>query len=502
MARAVLRKRIREDAELDKYFDLLRSAAPEESTDFCRGIAVTAPHCDTETMDEIAAYAASWGHLPADGDAEAVRGRLLAKSCLMTEVIGPDDPRAGGTAKQAAGYGTPAPDPGYEQLPVHVGYDDLTEDEKASVGVDQQISPVAYIRAEQNWTVGKNGAPGLGTAAQAMRLIGADWAIWPPFDAPPDRDGHDVNVVIVDEGFNLDYLRSILPGVDYGGGFIDRDPRRPLPGRFVDPFHPAPGWHANMIARNILRIAPRARIFDAPVLPHRVSDIDAFTYDVQELYIGILKARLTGPWRNQPWILVNAWSVADTIEEWDTPVPPAKHYSNGDEHPLNILTQVLGNFFDIVFAAGNFGEFEPAQFSGIYDRGPERSIRGSNALSNVLTVGACTTTGDWVGASSQGDGPEALKYGRPGSNKPDLCAPAWFSEDADPATVSSGTSAACGVAAGVLAALRTTDRTSTPQQLFDALKAAAVRPDGTGWNNRTGMGILRVPTASASASVA
>lgn len=500
-ARAILRKRIREDKNLDQFFDLEKSGSTEEALSFCKGIAKAEPVTEKTSTDEIAAFAPTWGFLPEKGDTEEVRSRLVAKACLMTEVISEADPRATGkvATKQAA---TDSPPP-EEELSIHVGYDDLTDEEKASVGVDQKIAPVAYVRAASYWTAGKNGAPALGTATQAMRLIGADWVSgWPPFDAPTDKDGHDVNIVIVDEGFNIDYLRSILPTVDFAGGFIDRDRRRPLPGQFVDPFHPAPNWHANMIARNILRIAPRARIFDAPILPHRVSDIEAFTDDVYELYIGILKARLKGPWRNQPWILVNAWSVADTIEEWDTPVPPAKHYSNGPEHPLNILMQLMGNFFDIVFAAGNYGEFDPAQFTGIYDRGPERSIRGSNALSNVLTVGACDTTGNWVGASSQGDGPQALKYGRPNAGKPDLCVPSWFAEDADPAQVSNGTSAACGVMAGVLASLRTTDHSSTPRQLFDTLKAEADRPHGSGWNDRTGMGILRLPQSGGCASAA
>lgn len=498
-ARTVLRKRIIDGEELQKVLDTQESA-PEKALDMCRGIAVPKARTRTETLEDIAREAPTWGLLEPDGDPDKVRAGLVSTSCLLTRVLGPKDKRESeSSAKQT--YREDAGTSYLDEL-FEVDFDSLTKDELNSLGIDQPISPVSdYFRSRQNWTSGKNGAGGFGDATQAMRLIGADWVGWPQFQAPVGQDGAGVNVVIIDEGFNLDYLRQIVPNLDYGGGFIDRNRRRPLPGKYVNPFEPPQAWHGNMIARNILRIAPKVRLFDAPVLPSQVSDVNAFTYDVEQLYIGILREALRRRNRGEAWVLVNAWSVANTIEEWDSPAPPAFRYTDGPLHPLNLLMQLMGFKFDIVFAAGNYGTFEPATHSGIYDRGPERAIRGSNALSNVLCVGACDFTGNWVGASSQGDGPQALKYDEPCEGKPDLVAPSWFAEPGDPGTISSGTSASCAVAAGVVASLRTSDTSTPPRKLFQQLRDTAARPDGQGWNDRTGMGILQVPQQAMATSV-
>jgi hypothetical protein len=58
--------------------------------------------------------------------------------------------------------------------------------------------------------------------------------------------------------------------------------------------------------------------------------------------------------------------------------------------------------------------------------------------------------GIWIGYSSQGPGQSNLSTG-----KPDVCAPSGFAEDHDRFAGNIGTSAACGVMAGVVAALRT-----------------------------------------------
>ncbi|MHA3977857.1 S8/S53 family peptidase [Halovulum sp. GXIMD14794] len=500
--RTVLRKRIIDEGDLQEVLDT-QDKDPEKALGLCRGFARPKARSRDDALEDIAREAPTWGYLQPEGDPEKVRAGLVSPSCLLTRVLGPKDKRTSGkTADPSPDQKSPETvDTDYLEELFEVEFDSLTDEEQRSLGVDQPISPVdAYFRARQYWTTGKNGAPGFGDATQAMRLIGADWVGWPEFQAPAGQDGDGVNVVIVDEGFNLDYLRQVVPGLNYGGGFIDRNRRRPLPGKYVNPFEAPQNSHGNMIARNILRIAPKVRLFDAPVLPSQVTDIDAYTYDVEQLYIGILREALFGPYAGQPWVLVNAWSVANTIEEWDSPAPPAFRYSDGPLHPLNLLMQLMGFRFDIVFAAGNYGEFDPATLSGIYDRGPERSIRGSNALSNVLCVGACDMTGNWAGASSQGDGPQALKYDERCEGKPDLVTPSWFAEPGDPGTVSTGTSASCAVAAGVVAALRTRDPGTPPRQLFQHLRDTALRPDGEGWNNRTGMGILQVPQQAMAAS--
>lgn len=95
-ARAILRKRIREDKNLDQFFDLEKSGSTEEALSFCKGIAKAEPVTEKTSTDEIAAFAPTWGFLPEKGDTEEVRSRLVAKACLMTEVISEADPRATG----------------------------------------------------------------------------------------------------------------------------------------------------------------------------------------------------------------------------------------------------------------------------------------------------------------------------------------------------------------------------------------------------------------------
>jgi hypothetical protein len=157
-------------------------------------------------------------------------------------------------------------------------------------------------------------------------------------------------------------------------------------------------------------------------------------------------------------------------------------------HPLNtLMSTATGQGIDIVFGAGNCGEFSTSGRCGQKDRGEGRSIWGANAHPQVLTVGAVSANAEWLGYSSQGPAP----WG--GAQKPDICAPSHFSEDNDPAVVNSGTSAATALAAGVIAAIRGAPRWSpdqlSPAALKDKINAAARGPNGT-WNSRMGNGML------------
>ncbi|MEO0914742.1 MAG: S8/S53 family peptidase [Pseudomonadota bacterium] len=145
--------------------------------------------------------------------------------------------------------------------------------------------------------------------------------------------------------------------------------------------------------------------------------------------------------------------------------------------------------FDMIFAAGNFGAFGPDNAAGVYDRGNGRSIKGTNALPEVLTVGAVTTHGEWIGNASHGAGPASFTGGAL-NRKPDVAAPSWFCENDDPGLICSGTSASCGVAAGMVAALRTVYRTEPPAEIFEMIRKGARQPTHDGWNGRTGFGVI------------
>ena len=86
------------------------------------------------------------------------------------------------------------------------------------------------------------------------------------------------------------------------------------------------------------------------------------------------------------------------------------------------------------------------------------------------------------------------------SAKPDITAYTHFlgSRYAGGSVPDNGTSTACPVAAGCVAALRSAlpHASLSPRDLAREMRADAKRRAGTGWNRNTGHGIVR-PTATA-----
>ncbi|WP_118138731.1 S8 family serine peptidase [Oceanicella sp. SM1341] len=424
------------------------------------------------TADGAPASPQAWTLVGPGESAEAARAGLARRAERRTDLVTPQIRRsATGLPQRALAPGEIAD--GSAALPI------LSMDSMAHAA---------------HWSSAKAGQSAFGTAREAMRAIGAPWAAAAPFRPEPGLDGEGVNVVIVDEGLTESYLRSLVPGLNFMGGLVDLTAGRADPGRFSRARGAAHSWHGNMIARNILRIAPRVKLWDAPLLPDRVADIPAFTDDADDLLEGLEAAVDARGGAAEPWVVVNAWAVADSIMERDLPLPPGRRYTDGRQNEFNEQVAGMAARFDFVFAAGNFGTFAPDSFAGLYDCGPGRSIKGANALPEVLCVGATTVQGDWVGASSMGPGPAALAGGAE-NRKPDLCAPSWFSEPDDRGQLSTGTSAAAAVAAGLVAALRTTERTMPSAELFARLRDHALRPRGTGWDARMGHGLLCRPGA-------
>jgi hypothetical protein len=306
--------------------------------------------------------------------------------------------------------------------------------------------------------------------------------------------GHNVNVVIIDEGLD----KALIAPQNWGGGldhYIDAD--------LVLPAGTAPRTsHGMMIARSILDLAPQAVLYDVPVIPAFIESFPFFISDVQSAYASLIheirNRRNLLQWSG-PWVLVNAWGIFDTSAD------PSGSYTMNTEpqgHPLiNLVTRTVeDDHLDIVFGAGNCGQFCPEQQCGGGDRGPGRSIWGANAHPLVLTAGAVRSDETWVGFSSQGPGPELLA-----TQKPDLCAPSQFCETNDANSQSTGSSASCAMTAGIVAALRSNpdwDQTNVPPQaLKAALMQSARKPNGPpGWDNRMGFGIIDAGAAIASLS--
>jgi hypothetical protein len=296
-----------------------------------------------------------------------------------------------------------------------------------------------------------------------------------------------VNVVIIDQGLNKQAIQAINPQ-NWGGGL---GPNSGLALRTS---------HGMMVARNILDLAPGAVLYDVPLIPPRITSIPAFISTAQVVYkillVLIALLRLQPRWSG-PWILVNAWSIYDR----STDLPPFGSYTENKHfggHPMiNLVTRaVQHSHLDVVFAAGNCGEFCPSQRCGGLDRGPGHSIWGANAHPLVITAGAVLTDETWLGYSSQGPGPVALA-----TQKPDFCAPSQFCETNDASVLNSGTSAACAMTAGVLAALRSNPAwdqfTVTPATMKAALITSARKTLGPAWNERLGYGILDAAKAIA-----
>jgi subtilisin family serine protease len=322
-----------------------------------------------------------------------------------------------------------------------------------------------------------------GDREQAGRLIAA-----PYLKARNDATGEGVNVVVVDQG--VDAAR--IP--NFGGGW--QKPGGPAPGTTKN-------GHGAMLVRNVLDIAPNATIFDFPLITGIIPGSRAFLSDAHAAYLQMLgdiaTLQQSERWQG-PWVFLNAWAIFDRRTEW-----PRGDHTADSQHALNLVIEAtVDRHFDVVFCAGNCGQFCPMQLCGEHDRGPGHSILGANSHPKVLTVGAVRVDGTWLGYSSQGPGqfdPAVQESPDRAQRKPDLCAPSQFGEVDDSYTSNTGTSAASAVAAGAVAALRSRwGYDFTPAELKNILMDTARKTEGAHWNGRLGHGILDLDRAYQKAS--
>jgi hypothetical protein len=333
-----------------------------------------------------------------------------------------------------------------------------------------------------------------GTRAAARGLIGADLLGQPPLS------GREVNVVVIDRGLNQQEIEDRFGVGRYGGGWpFTPQPGDPRPSQLPGQTSVEDAAHGLMIARNILDIAPEAVIWDLPLLPPRITNIPLFLSEANAAFIAMLN---DVDQRGGSWILTNAWAVFDRQSE-----TPLGSYTENLPSPTTLhpftqeIADAIDHKHDVIFCAGNCGEFCPDPRCGPADRGAGRSIWGANSYYRVLTVSAARTDGAWIGYSSQGPGqPNLSSPTHPGfSQKPDLCAPSGFREDGDAHRINTGTSAASGITAGVVAALRSKwpPQAIKPEILNLILNATARQPLPGSWNQRFGNGLLNIPQALA-----
>jgi hypothetical protein len=302
-------------------------------------------------------------------------------------------------------------------------------------------------------------------------------------------DGTNVAIAVMDTGINLNHLTaSIGPTVrlDVANSWTPPGGTT-LPGRY-------PVEHGTMCAFDALIAAPNATLLDYPMLKGSTpggnitgsslsAAVLAFSHILANWAVAFAQG---GPQRYSALVINNSWGIYHP--SWDFPPNHPGRYCDNPNHPFHIIIGALVNTgADILFAAGNCGAQCPS--SHCQNRTTD-TIMGANAYQEVLTLAGCDTTDQRVGYSSQGPSIARLY-----SQKPDLTSYTHFlgSQAFGSGSPDSGTSAACPVAAGCVAALRTTlaPRNTPSSNLFAQLRATATPAGGqNAWNGDYGHGII------------
>lgn len=305
-------------------------------------------------------------------------------------------------------------------------------------------------------------------------------------------DGRTVAVAVMDSGINVAHLRTkgLAPNLDAAVTWAPSGVST-LPGASAV-------GHGTMCAYDVLAVAPQATLFDYPILRSSTiggSAISGTLGDALQAYSHLMAfwAVVFGPTRPKYNALVinNSWGMYQLA--WDFPAGHPGRYADNPNHPFNLIVGVMTRLgVDVLFAAGNCGTPCPSSKCGGHT---SPAITGANAHADVLTVAGCDVADTRVGYSSQGPA-----IARMGANKPDLTAYTHFlgSEAIGTGNADSGTSTACPIAAGCVAALRSSIAPTvvTPAALFQDLRLTARQVVGVGWNADYGHGIIDVVAAA------
>ncbi|MDZ7958118.1 MAG: S8 family serine peptidase [Aulosira sp. DedQUE10] len=292
-------------------------------------------------------------------------------------------------------------------------------------------------------------------------------------------DGSNVLVAIVDTGVNVVHLtrKGKNPNLDTSKSWAPVSGITPGKGD-ID--------HGTMCAFDVAIAAPNYTLLDYALLQSRAtggSVMEGFLSDAVKAFSNLLQMLSQAPDPKPALVVNNSWGMYNP--SWDFPVGHPGNYSDNPNHPFNIIVESLEDAgADILFAAGNCGADCPSsQCLGVTNR----AIYGANSHPSVLSVAGVTYKKERVGYSSQGPG-------RLSTEKPDISAYTHFvgsgvySED-------NGTSAACPVAAGVIAAIRTVYSPAElpPAQLRQLVRRTAEDLGGIGFDYSHGFGVINVP---------
>jgi hypothetical protein len=329
--------------------------------------------------------------------------------------------------------------------------------------------------------------PPVGTSGDVANLIDITTL------AQRGLDGTNVAIGIVDTGINLAFLTNALgwtPPLDGANSWTPKG-SSPTPGNY-------PVGHGTMCAFDVLIAAPNATLVDLPVLQsgggggsvmsgYLSAALSAFSHVLVSWSVAGTGSGLD---QYSAVVLSNSWGIFHP--SMDFPSGHPGRYCDNPKHPFNLILETMARSgVDVVFAAGNCG----ADCPDVRCKGrTTECIMGASASVDAFSVAGCDINGDRVGYSSQGPSITGM-YGQ----KPDITGYTHFlgSRAFGANRPDSGTSAACPVVAGCIAAIRTKANPHspiTPYMLYDHFRLNASTPAGqsSGWNADYGHGIVNV----------
>ena len=312
--------------------------------------------------------------------------------------------------------------------------------------------------------------------------------------AAKNLDGTNVAICIMDTGINRAHVQSKL------GRPVRLDAANswtPAGSTILPGNHPVD--HGSMCAFDALSIAPNATLLDYPILSSNAPGGSTMGGTLSTALVAF--AQLLAGWgvafapggipQYSALVVSNSWGMFHP--SWDFPAGHPGRYCDNPNHPFSIVVAALAaTGADIIFAAGNCGS---QCADGRCNGRTTGAIMGASTYQDILSIAGCDTNDRRVGYSSQG--PSIANMFQ---QKPDVASYTHFlgSEAFGAGSPDSGTSAACPITAGCVAALRTRlSRAMTPPaNLFAQLRGTATQVGLPGWNGDYGYGIIR-PVAAA-----
>jgi hypothetical protein len=309
-------------------------------------------------------------------------------------------------------------------------------------------------------------------------------------------DGSGVALAIVDSGIYNPRIDHPLGDALKPARLFNFDPNNSWkPGRLVTQPGRHRAGHGTMCAYDALIMAPNATLLDFPMLLTRpVADHHSTSMADAALHAYLQLAVVWASGSFDALVASNSWGMFHPSLE-DYPPGHLFRFIDNPNHIFHFLVRALtAAGVDIVFCGNNCGNGTNCAgdcASGTCLSKTDRMIMSANAYQEVLTIGGCDTHDQMVGYSSRGPSIPGMF-----PQKPDLVAYTHFlgSKMVTTCVPDTGVSAACPVAAGCVAALRTRVKHTAvkPARLFQTLRDTARKPGGgaPGWTPNFGYGII------------